>query len=96
MYLEDEGRFKEAEDEFVKAGKPKEAIDMYVHQQDWTAAMRVAESADPTSISDILVAQVTPHFLVSRKTNWVLFCAYLNFSNYVAYIVQMATENSNV
>ena len=57
MYLEDEGRFKEAEDEFVKAGKPKEAVDMYVHQQDWDSAMRVAEANDPTAVSDILVAQ---------------------------------------
>ena len=57
MFLEDEGRFKEAEDEFIKAGKPKEAIDMYVHQQDWDAAMRVADSSDPTSVTDILVAQ---------------------------------------
>ena len=33
MFLEDEGRFDEAEKEFLKADKPKEAIDMYVHQQ---------------------------------------------------------------
>jgi hypothetical protein len=34
MYLyKDDERFKEAEEEFVKANKPKEAIDMYVHQQ---------------------------------------------------------------
>ena len=26
MFLEDEGKFKEAEAEFVKAGKPKEAV----------------------------------------------------------------------
>lgn len=26
MYLEDEGKFKEAEAEFIKAGKPKEAV----------------------------------------------------------------------
>jgi hypothetical protein len=26
MYLEDEGRFHEAEAEFIKAGKPKEAV----------------------------------------------------------------------
>ena len=26
MYLEDEGKFKEAEMEFVKASKPKEAV----------------------------------------------------------------------
>jgi intraflagellar transport protein 172 len=28
MFLEDEGRFKEAEEEFINAKKPKEAIDM--------------------------------------------------------------------
>jgi intraflagellar transport protein 172 len=26
MFLEDEGKFKEAEAEFIKAGKPKEAV----------------------------------------------------------------------
>lgn len=26
MYLEDEGKFQEAEDEFIKAAKPKEAV----------------------------------------------------------------------
>ena len=26
LYLEDEGKFKEAEVEFIKAGKPKEAV----------------------------------------------------------------------
>lgn len=57
LHLEDEGRFKEAEEEFIKASKPKEAIDMYIHQQDWVTAMRVAEAYDPTSISDVLVAQ---------------------------------------
>jgi len=28
MYLEDEGRFGEAEQEFVSASKPREAVDM--------------------------------------------------------------------
>ncbi|GBG75311.1 hypothetical protein CBR_g19943 [Chara braunii] len=57
MYLEDEGRFKEAEEEFIKADKPREAIDMYIHQQDWASATHVAEAYDPSSISDIQVAQ---------------------------------------
>jgi len=57
LFLEDEGRFAEAEAEFLAADKPKEAIDMYIHQQDWVAAMRVAEAYDPSSISDVLVAQ---------------------------------------
>ena len=57
MYLEDEGRFEEAEKEFIKADKPKEAIDMYVHQQDWANATRVAEANDPGSMPDVFVAQ---------------------------------------
>jgi intraflagellar transport protein 172 len=62
MYLEDEGRFQEAEVSFVKAGKPKEAIDMYVHQRDWTNALRVADSHDPPSVTDVLVAQAKEAF----------------------------------
>eukprot|EP00191_Tetraselmis_sp_GSL018_P001208 CAMPEP_0177614748 /NCGR_PEP_ID=MMETSP0419_2-20121207/22933_1 /TAXON_ID=582737 /ORGANISM="Tetraselmis sp., Strain GSL018" /LENGTH=1707 /DNA_ID=CAMNT_0019112051 /DNA_START=174 /DNA_END=5298 /DNA_ORIENTATION=- len=57
MFLEDEGRYKEAEEEFVKANKPGEAIAMYIHLQDWDAAMRVAETSEPSSIGNILVAQ---------------------------------------
>mmetsp|Transcript_137045 Transcript_137045/g.238278 ORF Transcript_137045/g.238278 Transcript_137045/m.238278 type:complete len:1651 (-) Transcript_137045:230-5182(-) len=62
MYLEDEGRFQEAEVSFVKAGKPKEAIDMYVHQRDWLNALRVADSHDPPSVTDVLVAQAKEAF----------------------------------
>ena len=57
MYLEDEGRFQEAEREFLEAEKPREAIDMYLHQLDWQNAVRVAEAHDPDSMSDITVAQ---------------------------------------
>jgi len=31
LFLEDENRYKEAEEEFVRAGKPAEAINMYEH-----------------------------------------------------------------
>jgi len=57
MYLEDEGRFKEAEEEFVEANKPKEAIDMYLHNQYWVGAMRVAENHAPAAVADVLAAQ---------------------------------------
>ncbi|XP_069742704.1 intraflagellar transport protein 172 homolog isoform X3 [Narcine bancroftii] len=57
MYLEDEGKFQEAENEFIKAGKSKEAVLMYVHNQDWDAAQRVAEVHDSDSIADVLVGQ---------------------------------------
>ncbi len=59
----DAGRFNEAEEEFVRAGKPKEAIDMYCHQQDWPAALGVADRCDPASIPTICALQVP--FLVS-------------------------------
>jgi len=67
MWLEDEGRFKEAEAEFLKADKPKEAIDMYVHQQDWAAALHIAEGFDPASIGDITMAQVREESSVSVR-----------------------------
>nr|XP_046228660.1 intraflagellar transport protein 172 homolog isoform X2 [Scatophagus argus] len=57
MYLEDEGKFPEAELEFIKAGKPKEAVFMYVHNKDWASAQRVAEGHDPESVSEVLVGQ---------------------------------------
>eukprot|EP00957_Ditylum_brightwellii_P039610 2995869-Ditylum_brightwellii.AAC.1 len=52
MFLEDEDRLAEAEDEFLKAKKPKEAIDMYIHQQSWDDAIRIANQYDPTSTPD--------------------------------------------
>ena len=30
---------------------------MYIHQQDWAAATRVAEQNDPAHVPDVLVAQ---------------------------------------
>ncbi|KAA0708383.1 Intraflagellar transport protein 172 -like protein [Triplophysa tibetana] len=57
MYLEDQGKFSEAETEFIKAGKPKEAVLMHVHNKDWSNAQRVAEAHDPDSVADILVSQ---------------------------------------
>lgn len=57
LFLEDEEKFADAEAEFIKANKPKEAIDMYVHQQDWRNALRVAESYDPTAVPDVYIAQ---------------------------------------
>ncbi|ORZ40210.1 intraflagellar transport protein [Catenaria anguillulae PL171] len=45
---------KEADAAFIKANKPKEAILMHIHNEDWDAAQRVAEVHDPTSVSDVL------------------------------------------
>ena len=57
LFLEDEKRYKEAEEEFVKAGKPAEAISMYEHQGDWHSALQVARQYDPQSVGTILINQ---------------------------------------
>merc|ERR1712226_637592 len=57
LALEDDEQFKLAEDEFIKANKPKEAIDMYVHQRDWVSAMRIAEAYNRESVKDVMVHQ---------------------------------------
>jgi hypothetical protein len=62
MYLEDEGRFQEAELEFLKAKKPREAVLMYVHNKDWDNAQRIAEQYDQSLIPDVLVGQAKLSF----------------------------------
>ena len=71
-----EGRFDEAEEEFVRAGKPKEAIEMYCHQQDWPAAMRVAETCHPASVPDICALQVrhTSSGMCQLSREWYSAC----------------------
>lgn len=46
-----------AEEEFLRAEKPREAIDMFVHQKAWSDACRVAENHDPPAVSDVLCAK---------------------------------------
>lgn len=55
--LEDEGKFNEAEAEFLLANKPKEAIMMHTHSGDWKAAIRIAEKYAPETVNEILLSQ---------------------------------------
>lgn len=48
--------------EFIKAGKPKEAILMYTHGQNWINALRVAEKYEPSAVSEVLQAQALQCF----------------------------------
>ena len=41
----------------MKAGRPKEAVLMYVHTHQWENAQRVAETHDPASLNDVLIGQ---------------------------------------
>ncbi|KAJ3326468.1 hypothetical protein HDU76_012895, partial [Blyttiomyces sp. JEL0837] len=62
MFLEDEGKFKEAENAFILAGKPKEAILMYIHNEDWDAAVTVADTYDPQSLGEVLISRAKACF----------------------------------
>lgn len=67
-----EGRFEEAEDEFLKAGKPREAIDMWCHQQNWDAARHIAEHDDPGALPDILTSQASSSAYSSLRAAWTM------------------------
>ncbi|KMQ88504.1 putative intraflagellar transport protein 172 [Lasius niger] len=57
MALEDEGRFVEAEKEFVQAGKVTEAVQMYIHNRDWESAEDVAQSHSQEAVAQVLIAR---------------------------------------
>ncbi|KAG5337653.1 IF172 protein, partial [Acromyrmex heyeri] len=57
MALEDEGRFVEAEKEFVQAGKTMEAVQMYIHTRDWESAEDVARSHSQEAVAQVLIAR---------------------------------------
>lgn len=62
MFYEDQGKFEDAEAQFISAGKPREAVLMHVHLQNWDAAQHVAERHDPSSVADVLVGQARVAF----------------------------------
>ena len=62
VYIFAQGKYQEAEGEFVKGGRPKEAVLMWVHQQDWDAAQRIAEQHCPDSVADVFVGQARAAF----------------------------------
>jgi len=61
LHLEDEHRYKEAEEEFIKANKPQEAINMYEHKQDWHSALQVARQYHPESVIKVFLNQARFH-----------------------------------
>jgi intraflagellar transport protein 172 len=65
LFLEDEKRYKEAEEEFIKAGKPTEAIEMYQHQKDWHSALQVARQFHPESVKSVFLNQAK--FFMDRR-----------------------------
>ena len=66
MNHEDQGEFRQAEENFIKAQKPREAIDMYTHQHEFESAMRVAEAHDVAAIPIICTAHARVCFQQNR------------------------------
>ncbi|XP_026810375.1 intraflagellar transport protein 172 homolog isoform X2 [Rhopalosiphum maidis] len=62
LVLEDDGKFQEAEKHFVAGMKPKEAVLMYIHNQDWDNAERVADQHDKSAMSDVLLSRAKIEF----------------------------------
>lgn len=57
--LEDEGRLPEAEREFLRAGKPMEAVQMYIHNKNYEAAEEIAKTEGEDALMNVLVARAT-------------------------------------
>lgn len=76
LHLEDENRFKEAEEEFIKANKPQEAINMYEHKQDWHSALSVARQYHPESVNKVFLNQAK--FYLERRDFPKAEQAYIN------------------
>lgn len=55
--LEDQGNYADAEKEFLRANKPIEAIQMYIHLKDWDAAENIAKIYCPEGLSQVLIAK---------------------------------------
>jgi len=76
LHLEDESRFKDAEEEFIKANKPQEAINMYEHKQDWHSALSVARQYHPESVNKVFLNQAK--FYLERRDFAKAEQAYIN------------------
>lgn len=54
VFLEENGRFKDAEEEYINAQCPREAVEMWIAQTEYNHAMRVAQTYDPTLINYVI------------------------------------------
>jgi len=57
MDLEDEKRYHNAEEHYIKANQVQEVIQMYEHIRDYQSALRVARQHDPASVPSIYLRQ---------------------------------------
>ena len=75
-FLEDEKRYKEAEDHFIMANKPQEAVSMYEHVKDWHSALRVSRQYLPEQVDQVYMSQAK--FYMDRQDIQNAEKAYIN------------------
>lgn len=90
MNHEDDGKFAEAEVEFLLANKPKEAILMYTHSRDWRSALRIAEQHLPEAVNEVLLSQAADAL---ESQNYVEYEALLIRAERTDIILQHYREN---
>ena len=76
FHLEDEKRFKEAEEHFILANKPEEAVAIYEHQKDWHSALRVARQYLPEMVERVYLNQA--RYFMERQDMQKAETAFIN------------------
>ena len=76
MSLEDDRRFKDAEEYYIKANKPTEAIQMYQHNEDWHSALQVARQYYPEGVTNVFLDQ--GQYYLKRKEYAKAETAFIN------------------
>ncbi|WKY15558.1 hypothetical protein Q1695_000775 [Nippostrongylus brasiliensis] len=57
VQMEEEGRLDQAAQHFIAAGKPAEAVAMYLHDGAWRNAEQIAKEHSPESLPDVFIAE---------------------------------------
>ncbi|MFH4973753.1 hypothetical protein AB6A40_000462 [Gnathostoma spinigerum] len=57
LQLEEEGQLENAEKHYLEAGKAREAIDMYMRENDWESAERIAKQHCAEALMDIYIGR---------------------------------------
>jgi len=66
IYLEEEKRYHDAEEHYIKAGQISEVIQMYEHIGDFQSALRVARQHGDTAIVRAIYLNQGKHFLSAK------------------------------
>ncbi|XP_059491021.1 intraflagellar transport protein 172 homolog [Neocloeon triangulifer] len=92
LALEDDGKFQDAEEHFIKSGKPKEAVHMYVHGQNFEKALKIAEEFSPEDVNDVLEAQAK---VALAHNDLSTFEALMIRAHRAEIVIQQYKENGN-